>query len=87
MKALMTLGVMKTATQPLTKEEVEVVTQLIESSPDDFEGGGSLKEDRPKPRGGPPRGRPPGGAGVREPRRPRPEGPSEDGAGLPKEDS
>jgi Translation initiation factor IF-2, N-terminal region len=34
-KGLMSLGVMKTATQPLTREEVDILTKLVRSAPDD----------------------------------------------------
>jgi Translation initiation factor IF-2, N-terminal region len=34
-KGLMNLGVMKTATQPLTREEVDFLTKLVRSAPDD----------------------------------------------------
>jgi Translation initiation factor IF-2, N-terminal region len=34
-KGLMNLGVMKTATQPLTREEVDFLTKRVRSAPDD----------------------------------------------------
>ncbi len=74
--AVMRLGVMKTATQPLTAEEVEYVEKLLRDTPEEFAGGESGGR-KPRRRGlkNPPR-RPGGGAPVREPRRPRPSAPS-----------
>lgn len=83
-KALMSTGTMKTALQPLTDEEVELVTTLIRTRPDDFSG---PPPSRKPPR--PPRGRPPSGpdeSGVREPRGPRPR-PAAGAAAAPEDES
>jgi hypothetical protein len=82
-RALMSVGTMKTALQPLTDEEVELVTTLIRTRPDDFSGPPTFRKPPRPPRGGPSSG--PDESGVREPRGPRPR-PSAGAAALPEDD-
>jgi hypothetical protein len=64
------LGVVRSATSPLTAVEVDAITKTFGNLP-------------PQP---PRRGDAPGGTGIREPRRPRPNTPSS-GAALPPADT